>query len=157
MKDHLAPYYSDPLHQILGMLELDIELTPSPVPFPPWDPEMQPDPVAEQLAMLEESIEGVTVHGPPPPPDLPVATLPPSLAYGGPRSPDPPVPEEASGRDWRTLMAAPAAVPFFTHEGLDGRGYHPQLGGSTGIRADSAPPKRWCEARKELLSFAQVK
>jgi hypothetical protein len=49
-------------------------------------------------------------------------------------------------------MAPPAARPFFTHEGLDNRGYHPQLGGSTGIRADSAPLRRWCNERKELVT-----
>ena len=146
MKDHLAPYYADPLHQMIGMLELDIELTPSPVPVGMFEP-LLPDPIAEQLEMLEDGIEGMTIPGPPPPPDLPVATLPPSLALGGPRSPDSPVPEEALGRDWPGLMAPPAARPFFTHEGLDDRGYHPQLGGSTGIRADSALPACWYHER----------
>ena len=108
--------------------------------------------VAAPISPMKDPREGLPIPGPPPPLDLPVAPLLPSLAFGGPSNPDPPVPDEALGRDWPALMTPPAARPYFTHEGLDSRGYHPQLGGSTGIRADSAPLRRWCEERKELVT-----
>jgi hypothetical protein len=152
MKQHLAPYYNDPLRDRLSEIEDSIELGLSTQPATPFRDDAATDPLCEQLGALEQSIEGVTASPPPPPPELPVAPMLPSPAFGGPQSPDPPALAEPRERDWPALMAPAAAKTFFAHEGLDSRGYHPQLGGSTGIRADGAPRTRWCEERKELVT-----
>jgi hypothetical protein len=149
MEEHLAPYYNDPLRDRLSEVEDSIVLGLG-TPFRDDD---SMDAVGGQLGIWEQSIEGTTTPPPPPPPDLPVATLPPSLAYGGPQSPDPPALAEPWERDRPGLMAPPAARPFSAREGLDDRGYHPQLGGSTGIRADRVPRTRWCDERKAAVTY----
>jgi len=41
-----------------------------------------------------------------------------------------------------------AAKPYLTHDGLTNRPYHPQFGGSTGIRNNAGSSEKWC-ARDE--------
>jgi hypothetical protein len=146
MKQHLAPYYNDPLRDRLSEIEDSIEGLGA-----HFRDDDAMDGLAEQLGALEQSIEGTTAPPPPPPPELPVAPMLPSLAFGGPQSPDPPVLAEPRERDWPALMAPPAARPFFTHEGLDGRNYHPQVSRSTGARTTPSEPVRWCPDTAEHI------
>jgi len=152
MKQHLAPYYNDPLHDRLSEIEDSVELRLGAQPTSPFRDDGAMDPLCEQLGALEQSIEEMTAPPPPPPPDLPVAPMLPSLAFGGPQSPDPPALAEPRERDWPGLMAPPAARPFFTHEGLDGRSYHPQASRSTGARATTSEPVRWCPDTAEHIA-----
>lgn len=150
-----SPIVPDPLHRPLDQLEHLIESQFAPeLPGPPPMPE-EPEPQALLMAALESSIEGQNVSpafAEPITEPSPEIQQPPASIVVSSRSPDPPALVESRERDWPVLMAPPAARPFFTHEGLDDRGYHPQLGGSTGIRADSAPLRRWCDERKELVT-----
>lgn len=150
------PIIPDPLHKTLDNLECAAErwVDPAALGFPLTDELM--DPMGQMLTRLEDSIDfGADLQPKLPavePEPLPIAQLPAAVKAPAPRNPDPPAPVESQERDWPTLMAPPAARPYFAHEGLDDRGYHLQLGGSTGIRADSAPLTRWCDERKELVT-----
>jgi hypothetical protein len=152
MKQHLAPYYNDPLRDRLSEIEDSVEHGLSTQPATPFRDDAATDPLCEQLGALEQSIEGVTASPPPPPPELPVAPMLPSPAFGGPQSPDPPALAEPRERDWPALMAPAAAKPFFAHEGLDSRGYHPQASRSTGARATTSEPVRWCPDTAEHIA-----
>jgi len=44
-----------------------------------------------------------------------------------------------------------AARPFYTHDGLTNRPYHPQFGGGTGVRGETSASTRWCLDHKESV------
>ena len=44
-----------------------------------------------------------------------------------------------------------AARPFYSHDGLTSRPYHPQFGGGTGVRGETSAPPRWCPDRGEAV------
>ena len=103
---------------------------------------------------LERGIEGKTL----PPskqeePDLFAPTLPtpPSLAGGGPRSPDPP-PFPESTSHVRTALEPPlAARPFFAHDGLSREPYRPHPGSNPDSLGRTSVPTRWCPDRGEAV------
>jgi hypothetical protein len=44
-----------------------------------------------------------------------------------------------------------AARPFYSHDGLTNRSYHPQFGGGTGVRGGTSETTRWCLDRKKAV------
>jgi hypothetical protein len=112
------------------------------------------DPVAEMLGELEASIEGTTVpplrpFGNPDPP--PVMPGPPEPIVYGSFDQHPPASQEPWEKPWGMLEPPLAAKPYFTHDGLTNRPYHPQFGNSTGVRGETAATSRWCPELEEAI------
>jgi hypothetical protein len=148
----MAPFYADPPHDQLDALEYSVERFHDPAALFPPDMGGDPDPLGQILGQLETSIEGTTTPPTKPEaPDLFAPTLPtpPSLAVGGPRSPDPPsFPESTS--HIRTAIEPPlAARPFFAPDGLSRESYRPHPGSNTGSLGRTSVPTRWCPEQKD--------
>lgn len=103
------------------------------------------DDIGRALDALEASIEGTVIRPTEPIPvePLPPAPEPPGLVSQGP-SEGPPLEPEHRRLDWISLNPAPAAMPFFTHEGLHAPSDRPRSRGSTGIRNNAGSRARWC-------------
>ncbi|MGB2754288.1 MAG: hypothetical protein WBD75_08075 [Phycisphaerae bacterium] len=136
----------DPMPSMLSALEKQIESTTVPGPLP-LDGPLGMDPMGQILGQLEASIEGTAT----PPtkleePDMFAPTLPepPPLAVGGPRSPDPSIPEEHRAVEWIEMKPPLAARPFFAHDGLSREPYRPHPGSNPGSLGRSSIPTRWC-------------
>jgi hypothetical protein len=146
----MDPLGFDPMPSMLSALEKQIESTT--VPDPPIM-----DPMSQMLGQLEATIEGTTTTPPKQEePDFFSPTLPsqPSLAVGGPRSPDPP-PSPESTSHVRTAIAPPlAARPFFAHDGLSLEPYRPHPGSNPGSLGRTSVPTRWCPDRGEAVEVA---
>jgi len=150
----MAPFYTDPLHEELDALENSVERFHDPAALSPPGLGDDLDPLGQMLGQVEASIEWTTV----PPtvqeqPDLfsPISSLPPSLAVGGPRSPDPPPFPEPTSRV-RTAIEPPlAARPYFAPEGLSREPYRPHPGSNPGALGSSSITTRWCpEKNREV-------
>ena len=149
---HMEPYYSDPLHDALDAAEDSVERWRDPLALgPPVNDAEMMDPLGRRLGKLEATIEGTTVpplrpFGEPEPP--PIQPGPPAPTVFGSFSRDPHAPQDPWDRSWGEIEPSPAARPFLTHDGLTNRPYHPQFGGSTGIRNNAGSSEKWC-ARDE--------
>jgi len=146
----MDPMDSDPM---LDALEQQNEGTviPGESPTDDW---AGLDRVGRMCGELERSIEGTTV----PPtsqeePDFspPISPSPPSLAVGGPRSPDPPIPEEHRPVEWVEMKSSFASRPYFAHDGLSREPYRPHPGRNTGSLDRTSVPTRWCPDRREAV------
>jgi len=148
----LEPYYSDPLHDKLDAAEDSVERWRDPLALgPPGNDAEMMDPLGRILGEVEASVEGTTVpalrpFGEPEPP--PIQPGPPAPIVYGSFSREPPAPQEPWEKPWGVIEPPPAAKPYLTHDGLTNRSYHPQFGGSTGIRNNAGSSEKWC-ARDE--------
>jgi hypothetical protein len=144
----LEPYYSDPLHDKLDAAENSVERWRDPNALgPPGNDAEMMDPLGLILGELEASREGMTVpplrpFGEPEPP--PTQLGPPSPIVFGSFSREPPAPQEPWEGPWGEIEPPLAGRPYLTHDGLTNRPYHPQFGGSTGIRNNAGSNEKWC-------------
>jgi hypothetical protein len=155
MNQELPPYYTDPLHDKLDAAEDSVERwrDPNALGLPVDDAEMM-DPLGQMLGQLEASIEWTTVpplrpFGDPEPP--PVMPGPPAPIVFGSFGPAAPAPQEPSEKPWGMVEPPPAARPYFAYDGLTNRPYHPQFGGGTGVRGETATTRRWCPDLEEAI------
>ena len=151
MQPPLAPFYHDPLDDALSSLEDSVERWRDPqMTF--WAPDACfMDPVAEMLGELEASIEGTTVPPPRPFDPPPVMPGPPEPIVYGSFDQHPPASQEPWEKPWGMLEPPLAAKPYFTHDGLTNRPYHPQFGGGTGVQGETAATSRWCPEQEEAI------
>jgi len=150
----MAPFYADPLHEQLDDLECSVERFHDPAALSPPGPGDDPDPLGQTLGQLESSIEWTTVppfrpFGEPEPP--PIQPGPPAPTVYGSFGREPPAPQEPWERPWGMVEPPLAARPFYTHDGLTNRPYHPQIGGGAGVRGETSAPTRWCLDRNEAV------
>jgi len=151
----MTPLGFDPMPSMLSALEKQIESTTVPGPLP-LDGPIGMDPMGQLLGQLEASIEGMTT--PPTRPEqldlfAPTLPTPPSLAVGGPRSPDPPPFPESTSRV-RTAIEPPlAARPYFVPEGLSREPYRPHPGSNPGSLGRTSVPTRWCPDRGKAVEI----
>jgi len=154
MTQELAPYYTDPLHDKLDAVEDSVEFWRDPQTSRPLPDAEEMDDLCKMTGLLEASIEWTTV--PPlrpwgdvgPPPVMPGP--PPAIIYGSFNT-QPPVPDDSWAGPLNSIDAPLAATPYFTHEGLSNRPYHPMLGGRTGVRGETAAAIRWCPEHREAV------
>jgi len=143
----MAPFYTDPLHEQLDALENSVEWFHDPAALSPPGLGDDLDPLGQALGQVEESIEWTTVpplrpFGEPEPP--PVQPGPPAPIVYGSFGQTPPASQEPRGKPWGMIEPPSAARPYLTHDGLTNRPYHPQFGGSTGIRNNAGSSEKWC-------------
>ena len=138
--------YTDPMRDLIGALERNTELTVGSAGTFYEHLDQFEGPLSKALSALESSIENLEIR-----PALPEALHlePPAAAHvselPGPRSPNPPAPEESGTTAHAGLKPPPAAMPFFTRGGLAPLSFRPRLGGSTGIKAQGPSTEaRWC-------------
>jgi hypothetical protein len=151
----MEPYYSDPLHGELDAVENSVERRRDPLELgPPVNDAKMMDPLGLMLGELEASIEGTTVPPlrpfgePEPPPVMPGPAAP--IVFGS-LGREPPAPQEPWERPWGMIEPPLAARPYYAHDGLTNHPYHPQSGGGTGIRGETAATSRWCPEREEAI------
>jgi hypothetical protein len=112
------------------------------------------DPLGRMLGELEASIEGMTVPplrpfgNPDPPPVMPGPPAP--IVYGS-FDQHPPASQEPWEKPWGMIEPPLAARPYYTHDGLTNRPYHPQFGGGTSGRGETAATSRWCPELEEAI------
>lgn len=150
--DPLAPYYHDPLHDMLDAVENSVERWRDPLALSPPLPEVEKDPLWLQLSALEAQIEGTIIHPAPPVPGFEPPGPPPiEPVRMQPPSPGPPLPEEGRIVDAVELRAPGAARPFFTPEGLSRDSYRPHPGSNPGRLGGTSIPSRWCPELNEAI------
>ena len=153
MNQELPPYYTDPLHDKLDAVEDSVErwLDPS-ASSPVGNDANLMDHLGQMLGQVEAGIEWTTVpplrpFGEPEPP--PIQPGPPAPTIYGSFDREPPMPQEPWERPWGMLEPPLLATPYFAHEGLTNRPYHPQLGSNPGSLGRTSVPTRWCPDRSE--------
>ena len=112
------------------------------------------DLTARLCGELEGSLEGTTTKPTKQEePDFFSPTLPfqPSLAVGGPRSPDPPPFPESTSHVQTAIEPPPAARPYFVPEGLSREPYRPHPGSNPGSLGRTSIPTRWCPDRGKAV------
>jgi len=155
MNQDLSPYYTDPLHDKLDAVENSVERWLDPTATGPLGNDANlMDPLGQMLGELEASIEWTTVpplrpFGEPEPP--PIQPGPPAPTIYGSFDREPPMPQEPWERPWGMLEPPLLATPYFAHEGLTNRPYHPHPGSSTGSLGQTSVPTRWCPDRDEVV------
>ena len=111
------------------------------------------DRTARLCGELEATIEGATTTPTKQEePDFFSPTLPfqPSLAVGGPRSPDPPPFPESTNHVQTAIEPPLAARPYFVHDGLSREPYRPHPGSNPGSLGRTSVPTRQCLERGEV-------